>query len=88
MGACRALKFVLLCLWGRAGLKSDVALGLYLVRGDTVVLLGELDAAKEQAQGLVDASPEAVRDALAAQASASAGARKNVEWDFEKLERI
>jgi hypothetical protein len=85
--ACLCLKFGLLVL-GLPGLKSDVALGLYLVRGDTVVLLGELDSAKEAAQGLVDASPEAVRDAAAAQAPTSAGARKPVEWDFEKLERI
>jgi small ligand-binding sensory domain FIST len=85
--ACLCLKFGLLAL-GLQGLKSDVALGLYLVRGDTVVLLGELDNAKEAAQGLVDASPEAVRDAAAAQAPTSAGDRKPVEWDFEKLERI
>ncbi len=63
-----------------AGLKSDIALGLYLVRGDNVVLLGELDAAKEAALGLTDADPAAVREAE--------DKTSKVEWDFDKLEKL
>jgi len=70
------------------GLKSDVALGLYLVRGDAMVLFGEVDDAKEEAQNLTDATPEEVRDALDAQKTSDGSARKTAEWDFEKLERI
>ena len=61
-------------------MKSDVALGLYLVRGDTVVLLGEIDDEKEAALGLKEADEDDVREAE--------GKAKKVEWDFEKLERI
>ena len=50
------------------------------MRGDTVVLLGELDEAKEATLGLVDADLDDVRDAE--------GKAKKVEWDFEKLERF
>ena len=62
------------------GKKSDIALGLYLVRGDTVVLLGEIDAEKEAALGLQEADVEEVREA-------ESQAIK-IEWDFEKLERM
>ena len=62
-----------------SGKKSDIALGLYLVRGDNVVLLGEIDEAKEAAMGLEEADLEDVRDAEEKAAK--------VEWDFEKLER-
>ena len=61
------------------GKKTDIALGLYLVRGDNVVLLGELDAQREASQGLEDADLDEVRNA-------EEKATK-VEWDFEKLER-
>jgi hypothetical protein len=60
-------------------LKSDISLGLFLVRGDNVVLLGELDEAREAALGLVEADPQEVREAEEKAAK--------VEWDFDKLER-
>ena len=70
-----------LVAWLPLGLKSDIALGLYLVRGDTVVLLGEVDDEKEAALGLTDAAPEVVREAAEKHSA-------KTEWDFEKLERI
>jgi len=53
-----------------------------------VVLLGEVDDAKEEAQGLADATPEEVRDALDAQKAAAGNAHKPVVWDFDKIERF
>eukprot|EP00613_Pedinella_sp_CCMP2098_P001815 CAMPEP_0171623016 /NCGR_PEP_ID=MMETSP0990-20121206/17642_1 /TAXON_ID=483369 /ORGANISM="non described non described, Strain CCMP2098" /LENGTH=75 /DNA_ID=CAMNT_0012189033 /DNA_START=211 /DNA_END=438 /DNA_ORIENTATION=+ len=62
------------------GKKSDFPLGLFLVRGDTVVLLGEIDAQKEAALGLKEV---AVDEVLEAEKKLT-----KIEWDFEKLERL
>mmetsp|Transcript_49554 Transcript_49554/g.140354 ORF Transcript_49554/g.140354 Transcript_49554/m.140354 type:complete len:140 (-) Transcript_49554:107-526(-) len=58
------------------GLKHELPLGLYIVRGDNVVLLGEIDAEKEAASGLQDADLEDVREAALSEKGA-------VDWDFE-----
>eukprot|EP00615_Pteridomonas_danica_P013336 CAMPEP_0114337992 /NCGR_PEP_ID=MMETSP0101-20121206/6744_1 /TAXON_ID=38822 ORGANISM="Pteridomonas danica, Strain PT" /NCGR_SAMPLE_ID=MMETSP0101 /ASSEMBLY_ACC=CAM_ASM_000211 /LENGTH=131 /DNA_ID=CAMNT_0001470435 /DNA_START=6 /DNA_END=401 /DNA_ORIENTATION=- len=62
------------------GLKFDLPLGLYIVRGDNVVVLGELDPVKEKALNLKDADEVTVRTAEKQ--------IKGVEWDFEKIERF
>ena len=64
------------------GMKSDVALGLYLVRGDSVVLLGEIDSAKEAAQNLKEVESKVV---LEAEDKAKETGQRT-EWDFDKLE--
>ena len=37
---------------------GDIPLGLYLVRGDSVVLLGEVDPERQAAENLTKVSPE------------------------------
>lgn len=59
------------------GLRSDMALGLFIVRGDNIVLLGELDPEKEASSGLTDAEPDVVLEAE------RNSAFTKVEWDFE-----
>jgi hypothetical protein len=52
-------------------------LGLFLVRGDNIVLLGELDDEKLEQQNLEKISPEAFSEWLAE------GEAKKLDWDFE-----
>mmetsp|Transcript_20099 Transcript_20099/g.19402 ORF Transcript_20099/g.19402 Transcript_20099/m.19402 type:complete len:123 (-) Transcript_20099:99-467(-) len=62
------------------GKYCDVPLGLYIVRGDSIVLLGEIDADKEEnSMNLEKIEPA---DFIALPADASDASNK-VEWDFE-----
>lgn len=61
------------------GLRSDMALGLFIVRGENIVLLGELDPEKESSCGLTDVEPDQVLEAERTSAT------PKVEWDFENL---
>jgi hypothetical protein len=63
----------------KIGLKCDIPLGLYIVRGDNVVLLGEVDDNKEKSLNLKEADEATVRQAETT--------KKGTEWDFEKIER-
>ena len=65
-------------------LKADVALGLYLVRGDNVVLLGEIDAAKEAAQNLKDVDIETV---MTEEDKVNQTGKAKTEWNFENLDK-
>ena len=55
----------------------DIPLGLFLVRGDNLILLGEVDEDKEASQNLVKVSPAELTDLLAS------GEAPKLEWDFE-----
>lgn len=59
------------------GKYCDIPLGLFLVRGDNIVLLGELDDEKLEQQNLEKISPEAFSEWLAE------GEAKKLDWDFE-----
>ncbi len=61
-------------------MKSDIPLGLYLVRGDSVVLLGEVDPVREAAQGLEEVSIDKLEEA------ASGEEAEDKTWDFDKLD--
>ncbi len=59
------------------GKYSDIELGLYIVRGDNIVLLGEIDAEKdEKSDTLQRVSPEEIAELAEPQYS-------KLEWDFE-----
>ena len=64
---------------------GDVPLGLYILRGENIVLLGEIDDAKEQAMGLEKVSVEEILKARVAQKEADAAAGKKPEklWNFD-----
>jgi hypothetical protein len=60
------------------GKYCDVPLGLYVVRGDSIVLLGEIDPDKEiNSMKLEKITPREFADI------ASTSDEKQVEWDFE-----
>ncbi|CAM9162669.1 unnamed protein product [Discosporangium mesarthrocarpum] len=65
-----------------AGLFGDIALGLYLIRGDALVLLGELDEEKEEGTNLKRVSAE---DILKAQQEATEAERADarLDWQFQ-----
>lgn len=63
-----------------SGKYCDVPLGLYVVRGDSIVLLGELDAEKEEASTKLEKIQP--RDFIALSADIPDSSSK-VEWDFE-----
>jgi hypothetical protein len=52
-------------------------LGLFLVRGDNLILVGEVDEEKEANQKLVKVSPAELTEMI------SSGQGKKLEWDFE-----
>ena len=54
-------------------------LGLFLIRGDNIVLLGEVDIEKRLAQGLEQITPEELSEAMAS--DETTGAKQ--DWDFE-----
>ena len=57
----------------------DIPLGLYIVRGDTIVLLGETDQdAEEEKMNLKRIEPEEMMEAMVSGAEDS-----KVSWDFE-----
>lgn len=63
---------------------GDIALGLYLVRGDALVLMGELDAALEETPRLKKVSADEI---IVAQQEASAEERQDakLDWLFQDL---
>ncbi len=60
------------------GKYGDLPLGLYLVRGDSMVMLGEVDP-KRESESLEKVTSDEIIELL--QESAEAG--QNLEWDFE-----
>jgi hypothetical protein len=63
-----------------AGKYCDIPLGLYVVRGDNIVLLGELDdAAAAEVGGLVEISPAECSELTASMVKSDAV----LPWDFE-----
>jgi len=59
------------------GKYSDIELGLYIVRGDNIVLLGEIDAEKEEkSDRLKRVSPEDIADLAEPQGF-------KLDWDFD-----
>lgn len=59
------------------GKYCDIPLGLFLVRGDNLILMGDVDEEKEASQKLIEVSPAELSELLAA------GPSKKLEWDFE-----
>lgn len=66
------------------GLFGDIALGLYLVRGDALVLMGELDETLEETPRLKRVSADEI---IEAQQEASAEERQDakLDWLFQDL---
>jgi U6 snRNA-associated Sm-like protein LSm1 len=62
------------------GKYCDVPLGLYVVRGDSIVLLGELDSEKEENSTKLEKIQPQDFIALSADIPDS---NNKVEWDFE-----
>ena len=60
---------------------QQVVLGLYIVRGDNIVLLGEIDDQKSKSL-LTEVQPEELAD-LAIANEAENEDKKPVIWDFE-----
>jgi hypothetical protein len=60
------------------GKYCDIPLGLFLVRGDNLILMGDVDDEKEENQKLVEVTPAELTELLA-----SGGNVQKVEWDFE-----
>lgn len=56
----------------------DIPLGVFIVRGDNIVLLGELDAEKENNQNLKKVSPEELTELVAGSQQSD-----KLKWDFE-----
>ena len=65
---------------------GDVPLGLYILRGENIVLLGEIDDAKEQGMGLEKVDVETILKARVAQkkADAAAGCKPEDLWKFDQ----
>lgn len=63
---------------------GDIALGLYLVRGDALVLMGELDATLEETPRLKKVSADEI---IEKQQEASAEERQDakLDWLFQDL---
>jgi len=59
------------------GKYADVELGLYIVRGDTIVLLGHVDDEKDKASSMVKVD--------AADIDEDEIGEGTLEWDFEEL---
>ena len=59
------------------GKYCDIPLGLFLVRGDNLIMLGEVDDAKEASQNLEEVSAAELTELLAS------APNKKLEWDFE-----
>lgn len=64
-------------LLATTGKYCDIPLGLFLVRGDNLILLGEVDEDKEASQNLIKVSPAELTELLAS------GQTTKLEWDFE-----
>lgn len=62
------------------GKYCDVPLGLYIVRGDTIVLLGEIDDEKEENMKLEKVEPENLGDVYEEQEELDT---PKTNWDFE-----
>lgn len=60
-----------------AGKYCDMPLGLYVVRGDNIVLLGEINEKDEETSKLIKITPEELTQI---QTEIIGG---KVEWDFE-----
>lgn len=58
---------------------GDIALGLYLVRGDALVLMGELDEALEESSRLRKVSADEI---IEAQQLSSADERQDAKLDW------
>ncbi len=56
----------------------DLPLGLFIVRGDNVVVFGEIDEEKEKALPLKEVTQEELREKITA-----TGDKKPVDWDLE-----
>lgn len=71
-------------LWFASDMFGDIALGLYLVRGDALVLMGELDASLEETPRLKKVSADEI---LEAQKEFSVEERQEakLDWLFQDL---
>ncbi|CAN0556584.1 unnamed protein product, partial [Ectocarpus sp. 8 AP-2014] len=69
---------------GAADIFGDISLGLYLVRGDALVLMGELDETREETPRLRRVSADEI---IEAQQEASAEERQDakLDWLFQDL---
>ncbi len=56
---------------------ADVELGLNIVRGDTIVLLGQVDEDKDKESGLVKVDPSEIDEDEIGEST--------IEWDFDDM---
>lgn len=67
--------------------QTDIELGLFIVRGDNVVLLGEVDDDEEQNEGQIQFVTleefEQLEDEEAARKEDSGGGEEPINWDFD-----
>ena len=61
------------------GVYCDIPLGMYIVRGDNIVLLGEIDPIKEEQMPLQKVSPEELTEI----AAVAGGNGQSISWDLE-----
>jgi hypothetical protein len=52
-------------------------LGLFIVRGDNIVIFGEVDDEKEASASLKQVTPEELRERM------DSGAEEKTDWDLE-----
>lgn len=57
---------------------SDILLGLYIVRGDNIVVMGEIDVVKENSGHISKVEPELIQSILDTN-------KDKIKWDFECL---
>lgn len=67
------------------GMFGDIALGLYLVRGDALVLMGELDETLEETPNLKRVSADEIIEAQQQAASAEDRQDAKLDWLFQDL---
>jgi U6 snRNA-associated Sm-like protein LSm1 len=66
---------------------SDIQLGLHIVRGENVVLMGQVDPAKERPAGLTEVSEVEIKKALKAEREAARlQGTMRARFDFLDLE--
>ena len=64
---------------------GDIPLGLYIIRGDSVVLLGEIDEAKQSERShLKEVSTDEILELVQDQADEEGGQDTKELWNFDK----
>jgi U6 snRNA-associated Sm-like protein LSm1 len=70
-------EFLVCLIFYKLGKYCDIPLGLFLVRGDNLILLGEVDEDREKNMNMEELTPTELSELMAA------GDAPKLEWDFE-----